>query len=65
MQVPAVKHLVGTASVHTATVKSEQSKHLPPKDFCSDADVSRQGTMAPMPNIPDVVHTVGFNANNA
>jgi hypothetical protein len=44
-----------------------QSKHLPPKDFCSDetADVGRQGTMAPMPFISDVVPTVCLNANHA
>jgi hypothetical protein len=55
IQVHAVMHLVETTLVHTTTVVSKQSKHLPPKDFCSDADVGRQGTMAPMPNIPDVV----------
>jgi hypothetical protein len=71
MQEHAVKHFVATASIHTTTtvdtttVESKQSKHLPLKDFCSDADVGRQGTMAPMPNIPDVVSTVGFISNNA
>jgi hypothetical protein len=50
--------VVGISSV----VTSKQSKHLPPKDFCSDmtADVGWQGTMVPQPHILDVAPACEF-----